>query len=95
MVQAVINISEETNQVLAMIKARYSLPDKSKAIDLMAKQYAENLHEKPIRPEYAAKILRISQGTFHKVNDVSRLEEELGLCTPQLGQKKSKKSSKK
>ncbi len=42
MVQAVINIQEETNRILNIVKAKYGLNDKSAAIELVVAEYEEN-----------------------------------------------------
>lgn len=59
MVQAIINISEHSNQILNIIKAKHGLKDKSQAIDVMAEKYGENLLEPQLRPEYVEKALAI------------------------------------
>lgn len=61
MVQAIINISEKTNRVLNIVKAKYGLKDKSEAIDVMAKQYENNVMEPELRPEYVEKLNKIQK----------------------------------
>jgi len=56
MVQAIINIDENTNRILNILKAKYGLKDKSQAIDMMAQQYEKELLEPELRPEYIEKI---------------------------------------
>jgi hypothetical protein len=56
MVQAIINIDENTNRILNILKAKYGLKDKSQAIDIMAQQYEKELLEPELRPEYIKKI---------------------------------------
>ncbi|MCX6695015.1 MAG: DUF2683 family protein [Candidatus Altiarchaeota archaeon] len=58
MVQAIINIHENTNRILNIVKAKYDLKDKSQAINKMAEQYEEDILEPELRPEYVEKILR-------------------------------------
>ena len=41
MVQAIINISEKTNRVLNIVKAKYGLKDKSQAIDKFVEEHEE------------------------------------------------------
>jgi len=73
MVQAMININEEANRVLNIIKAKYGLKDKSEAINLVVIEYEENVLEPELRPEYKKKLLGImkgkhlSRGEFEKV----------------------------
>lgn len=61
MVQAIINIADETNRVLNIIKAKFGLKDKSEAINLMAEQYEQELLEPELRPEYIQKLHRIKK----------------------------------
>ena len=41
MVKAIININENTNRLLNILKAKYGLKDKSEAIEKMAEEYEE------------------------------------------------------
>ena len=50
MVQANIKISDSSNQVVNVVKAKYNLKDKSAAIDLIIDQYAEIILEPGYRP---------------------------------------------
>jgi len=50
MVQAKINISQHSNQLLNIIKAKYNLKDKSAAIDLVMSQYEEKVLEPAFSP---------------------------------------------
>ncbi len=58
MVQAMINISEEANRILNIIKAKFGLKDKSEAINLVVQKYEEELLEPELRPEYVEKLKR-------------------------------------
>ena len=59
MVQALINIKENTNRLLNIIKAKYGLKDKSQAIDVMAQEYEQEILEPELRPEYIKKAEKI------------------------------------
>ncbi|MDD5177919.1 MAG: DUF2683 family protein [Candidatus Nanoarchaeia archaeon] len=61
MVQAIVNISEDANKVLNILKAKYSLKDKSEAINKMAKEYQDVILEPELRPEYVEKLLKIQK----------------------------------
>lgn len=61
MVQAIINIEDETNRVLNIIKAKFGLKDKSEAINVMAEQYEDEILEPQLRPEYVKKLQRIKK----------------------------------
>ena len=59
MVQAVINIDENTNRVLNIVKAKFGLRDKSHAINIVVNEYEENFLEPQLRPEYKNKLSKI------------------------------------
>ena len=59
MVTAIINVSEQTNRVLNIVKAKFCLNDKSQAIEMMAKEYDEKILEPELRPDYIEKAQRI------------------------------------
>ena len=62
MVQAVINIEENTNRVLNIVKAKFGLNDKSQAINLVVQEYEENFLEPQLRPEYVKKLNKVMSG---------------------------------
>ncbi len=59
MVKAIVTITDDTNRVLNIIKAEYDLKDKSEAIDVMAKEYAELVFEPKVKPSYLRKLKKI------------------------------------
>ncbi len=61
MVKAIVNISDENNQVINIIKAKYNLKDKSEAINKIIEEYAELLLEPELKPEYVEKIKKIME----------------------------------
>lgn len=75
MVQALINISEHSNQILNIIKAKHCLKDKSQAIDIMAEKYEENILEPQLRPEYVEKALAIHAQPSIKVGTLENLRK--------------------
>ena len=62
MVQAVINIEENTNRVLNIVKAKFGLRDKSEAINLVVTDYEKSALEPSLRPEYKTKLAKIMKG---------------------------------
>ena len=56
MVNAMINISDQANQILNIVKARHNLKDKSEAIEYVAIEYGEDLLEPKLRPEFIEKM---------------------------------------
>ena len=75
MVQAIINISEQSNRVLNIVKAKYGLRDKSKAIERMAAEYEKELLEPQLRPSYVKKALRIGKQQAIPVGSVAALRK--------------------
>jgi hypothetical protein len=73
MVQALINISEHSNRVLNILKAKYGLKDKSEAINLMAEQYEEDILEPELKPSYTKKALKIQAQKGIKVGTLEDL----------------------
>ena len=55
-----------------MVKAKYGLRDKSQAIDIMAKEYEENILEPELRPEYIEKAKRIMKQKAIPVDDFAK-----------------------
>ena len=78
MVKAIININENTNRLLNILKAKYGLKDKSEAIDRMAEEYAEEILEPELRPDYIEKIRNLEKrGKFKKYSSVKELRDEI------------------
>ena len=62
MVQAVIDVEENVNRVLNIVKAKFGLKDKSQAINLVVHEYEEAFLEPELRPEYKVKLAKIIKG---------------------------------
>ncbi len=75
MVQAFINIPEHTNWILNLIKAKYSLKDKSEAIAVMAEKFEQEMLEPSLRPEYVKKAVKISRQKAVPVGSVADLRK--------------------
>ena len=56
MVNAMIQISDQANQILNIVKARHNFRDKSQAIEYVALKYGEDLLEPELRPEFIEKM---------------------------------------
>ena len=56
MVQALIEIDENTNRVLNVVKAKYGLRGKGEAIKVVVERYIEEEDEPELRPEFIEKI---------------------------------------
>ena len=61
MVQAMIEIPEEANHILNIVKARYNLKTKSEAIAKIVIECGGNILEPELRPEYLEKLQKIEK----------------------------------
>ena len=80
MVQAMININEEANKVLNIVKAKYGLKDKSEAINIVVKEYEQEFLEPELRPEYIKKALRIHKQPSIKIGTIKNLRKRNEKC---------------
>jgi len=69
MVQAMIKISDEANQILNIVKARYGLKDKSDAIEKVVIEFGEDFLEPQLRPEFIQKMKERQKENTIKVKD--------------------------
>ena len=72
MVQAVINIDENTNRVLNIVKAKFGLKDKSQAINIVVTEYEQSSLEPELRPEYKVKLAKIINGKHLSREELER-----------------------
>ena len=80
MVKAIVNISDENNQIINIIKAKYNLKDKSEAINKIIEEYAEILLEPELKPDYVEKIKKIMEkNDMIEYNSIDELRGELGV----------------
>ena len=61
MVKAIVDISDDANRILNIIKAEYGLKDKSEAIDRMAEDYKELVFEPSLKSSYLRKLKQIQK----------------------------------
>jgi hypothetical protein len=69
MVNALMNIDENTNRVLNIIKAQYGLKDKSEAVSFVVRNYIENKDEPELRIDFVRKMNEIEAQKSIKVDD--------------------------
>ncbi len=78
MVQALVEIDENTNRVLNVVKAKYGLRDKGQAIQIVVSKYIEEENEPELRPEFIEKIRRTENQKgikFKSINDLRKRYE--------------------
>jgi hypothetical protein len=79
MVQAMVQISEEANQILNIVKAKHNLKDKSEAINLVVIEFGEDILEPELRPEFIEKMKRIEKEPTIKIGTISDFKKRYGL----------------
>jgi len=71
-VQALINLSDDANRVLNIVKAREGAKDKSEAIMIVIEHYVECAGEPEFKPEFVKRIKKAEKGRFIKVKDFAK-----------------------
>ena len=79
MVKAIVEIDEEANKVINVLKAQYGLKDKSQAINAMAKQYKVLVLESEVRPEYLKKLEKIRKEPIIRIGNAGDFRKKYGL----------------
>jgi Protein of unknown function (DUF2683) len=79
MVKAIVEIDEEANKVINILKARYGLRDKSQAINEMAKQYKEIVLESEFKPEYVRRLMDVEKEPIVRIGSPRDLRKRYGL----------------
>ncbi|MAG78656.1 antitoxin [archaeon] len=72
MVQALVELDENTNRVLNMVKAKYCLKDKGEAITFVVTEYIEEQNEPELRPEFIKKIKKIQKQKSIRIKDFAK-----------------------
>ncbi len=72
MVQALVEIDENTNRVLNVVKAKYALKDKGQAIQLVVLKYIEEENEPELRPEFIERMKQIAGQKSIRVKDFAK-----------------------
>ena len=72
MVNALIEIDENTNRVLNVVKAKFGLKDKGEAVELVVRKFIDFEDEPDLRPEFVKKIREIEKQKTIKVDNFSK-----------------------
>ena len=76
MVQALIEIDENTNRVLNVIKAKYGLRYKGQAVQYVVEQYIEEKDEPELKPEFIEEMKKIQKQKSIRVKDFLKRYEQ-------------------
>ncbi|HLC75228.1 MAG TPA: DUF2683 family protein [Candidatus Nanoarchaeia archaeon] len=72
MVQALVELDENTNRVLNIVKAKHELKDKGAAIRFIVSEYVEYEQEPELKPEFIKKMGEIQKQRKIKVDDFGK-----------------------
>jgi hypothetical protein len=80
-VSARVELNPYSNKILAVLKAKYGLKDKSEAINKFVELYGDEIVEKEANEDYIKNIIEITNRHLAKYNDINMSLEELDrLC---------------
>ena len=72
MVQALVVLSDNTNRVLNMVKAKYGLKDKSQAIEYVVQTFIEQQKEPEFTEEFIERVRKAEKGKFIKIDNFAK-----------------------
>ena len=72
MVQALVELDNNTNRVLNIVKAKFSLKDKGEAIKFVVSEYIDYNNEPELKPEFIKKMEQIKKQKTIKVDNFAK-----------------------
>ncbi|MDP3882134.1 MAG: DUF2683 family protein [Nanoarchaeota archaeon] len=78
-IQAMIEIPEEVNQILNIVKARYNLKDKSEAISKVVTDYGLEILEPQLRPEFIERMSNVKEEKAITIGGIEEFKKRYGL----------------
>ena len=69
MVKAIVEISEEANRVLNIVKAKENFNDKSDALNLVVTLYGKEMLEPELKPEFIKELIEAQKEKTIRVKD--------------------------
>lgn len=76
MVKAIVDINEEANRILNIVKAKEDLKDKSDAINLVVTLYGQEILEPELKPEFIKELIEAQKEKTIKIKDFSEHYKE-------------------
>jgi hypothetical protein len=78
MVQAMVRLGDREDRLLAVVKGKYGLKNKSDAMNFIISRFEEELLEPELKPEFIDKIKNLEKkGKFSNYNKLSDLRKEI------------------
>lgn len=75
MVKAIININENANRVLNIVKAKENLKDKSEVLNLILNTYGKEMLEPELKPEFISELLKAQNEETVDISDWNKYFE--------------------
>lgn len=75
MVQNIIDLGENEDRILNIVKAKYGLKNKSQAVAMIANIYQDSFLEPELRPEYMEKLKKIGKEKGIHFKSISELKK--------------------
>jgi len=72
MVNALLQLNENTNRVLNVVKAKFGLKDKSEAVELVVSKYIEFEDEPELKPSFIKQMAKIQKQKSISVDNFSK-----------------------
>ena len=69
MVKAIVNIDDNANRILNIVKAKENLKDKSEVINLILTMYGKEILEPELRPEFISELLKAQNEKTVEISD--------------------------
>lgn len=75
MVQSIIDLNENEDRVLNIVKAKFGLKNKSEAVSMITKIYEESFLEPELKPEYLEDLEKTRKGSYIKFGSIEELRK--------------------
>ena len=77
MVQSIIDINEDEDWILDIVKAKYGLKNKSQAVAFITRKYGDSFLEPELKPEYIEKLNKIRKEKYRKFESIQDLRNQI------------------
>lgn len=77
MVQSIIDLGENEDRVLNIVKAKYGLKNKSQAVAFIANKYKDAFLEPELNPEFIVKLSNIKKEKGLRFSSVGELRKHI------------------
>lgn len=77
MVHTIVNLDENRDRILKIIKGKYGFNNKSDAVNYVIDKFEEQFLEPELRPEYVEKLNRIEKKRGIRFKSVKNLRESI------------------